>query len=199
MNHKPKHTAAKPSWRSLLTQVCETPLHGARVIDLLPTNLAQQIEATQRRHLTYYVWIHMKHRCHNQKNKYYSDYGGRGITVCEKWRRSFYAFISDMGEQPPNHSLERLNNNLGYCKSNCAWVTGNVQYRNRRNNVFYSHAGETLCLSAWAERVGLNATTLSQRIRKWGMAEAISRPIDHVKQRASFLAAEAQWGARRDS
>lgn len=83
----------------------------------------------------YSSWQNMLARCYNVKNPYYSHYGGRGITVCESWRNSFNDFISDMGLKPTNlHSIDRIDNNLGYCKNNCRWATRVVQIANRRRD-----------------------------------------------------------------
>jgi hypothetical protein len=82
---------------------------------------------------TYQCWADMKQRCNNPKYKQYKDYGGRGITVCDSWNR-FEGFYADMGDKPPGLTLERTNNNLGYNKENCTWVTRAQQNRNQRRH-----------------------------------------------------------------
>lgn len=75
----------------------------------------------------------MKDRCLNPNHKYYSLYGGRGITVATEWL-SFEGFYRDMGNMPKaNFSLDRIDNNLGYFKENCRWIPKNHQQKNRRN------------------------------------------------------------------
>ena len=73
----------------------------------------------------------MKQRCLNPKHKSYPDYGGRGITVCERWM-SFANFLEDMGLRPPGKTLDRIRVNEGYCKDNCKWSTSRQQQNNRR-------------------------------------------------------------------
>ena len=80
----------------------------------------------------YTTWINMKERCYNSNSKDYHRYGGRGIKVCDEWKNSFINFYSDMGDKPfPKAQIDRKENDKGYNKSNCRWVT---QLENRRNN-----------------------------------------------------------------
>ena len=121
----------------------------------------------------YKIWGHMKRRCSNPKAINYSNYGGRGITVCEEWM-NFEAFFRDMGLSN-GLQLDRINNSLGYSKENCRWVTPTINNRNKRGNVLFD--GKTL--SQWAEETGISKSVISYRIHRMGMSleEAVKTPL----------------------
>lgn len=115
------------------------------------------------------IWFKMRARSLNPNSVNYERYGGRGITVCERWN-SFEAFLADMGPRPSNrHSLERTDNLLGYFPENCKWATNLDQANNKRNNVMRTFQGRTQSVAAWCRELGLNYALTRQRIYrdKW--------------------------------
>jgi hypothetical protein len=81
----------------------------------------------------YRIWNAMKQRCHNPNQPHFPRYGGRGIAVCDEWRKSFDAFYAHMGDPPSlDHSIDRIDNDLGYQPGNCRWATDSEQMKNRR-------------------------------------------------------------------
>lgn len=126
----------------------------------------------------YCIWRSMLKRCHLSTDPHYYNYGGRGITVCERWRTSYELFLADMGRKPtPRHTLDRWPNNDGnYEKANCRWATRTEQARNRRGNVLLTFDGKTQCVAAWAEEFGMERKKFEMRIRKGLNIEAAMVP-----------------------
>lgn len=109
----------------------------------------------------------MIRRCGDPQMKGYANYGGRGITVCARWRDDFWAFVEDMGPRPtPQHSVERIENDGQYEPGNCRWATDGEQKLNTRRNRVITHKGITLPITAWARRAGIHPATLFWRLRK---------------------------------
>jgi len=128
---------------------------------------------------TYKSWANMLQRCSNPKWHAYARYGGRGITVCEEWH-SFSVFLSEMGERPKGHSIERKDNNAGYSKQNCRWATRSEQISNRQNTILATLDGQTKTLKQWCAIMNLNYTTAWYRICKagWTAERALKTPIE---------------------
>jgi len=94
-------------------------------------------------------------RCYNPKNGRYADYGGRGVTVCDRWRENFLNFLEDMGEMPEGMTIERQDNDLPYSKENCVWADYTQQNRNRRNSIYVATEIGAFPLQEYAEMRGL--------------------------------------------
>ena len=111
------------------------------------------------------VWAQMLGRCNNPKNKGYKNYGGRGITIEDPDWLKFENFYRDMGARPsPELTLERANNNRGYCKENCIWADRFQQSGNRRNVHLISINGEIKSIAAWTRILGFSAYPVYHRI-----------------------------------
>lgn len=118
---------------------------------------------------TYFAWRSMRNRCLSAKNASWKHYGARGISVCDRWINDYDAFFDDMGEAPDGQTLERIDVNKGYSPENCVWATHREQGRNRRNNRLLTHNGKTMCMSEWAEFLGIGTDTLSRRLNVYNM------------------------------
>ena len=124
--------------------------------------------------LTYSSWYNMKTRCDNVKVACYSRYGGRGSGYDKRWVK-YTNFVGDMGLRPSKlHSLERVDNESGYCKSNCRWVTRGEQNSNSTNVVLVELHGEKLTISAWLRALYAPRTVYYRRKgRGWSCQEAL--------------------------
>lgn len=127
----------------------------------------------------YRAWQTMRLRCTVPTNQAYGNYGGRGITVCERWLESPANFIADMGPKPsPKHELDRIDNNKGYSPENCRWATRSVNDRNRRSNVLIEFRGETRALVEWCEMLNIPQDTARFRMKNgWSIEDALTRPV----------------------
>lgn len=130
------------------------------------------------KHPLYQAWLGMRYRCNDPGAPQFHNYGGRGIRVCKRWER-FTAFASDMGERPAGMSLDRRDNDGPYSPDNCYWATAKQNQRNKRTNRLIEWRGETLPLAAWAERLGINERTFTNRLnRGWPLERAMTEPIN---------------------
>ncbi len=139
----------------------------------------------RKRHLAEYTaWWCMIDRCTNPQHPAYRYYGGRGITVCERWQKSFAEFFADMGpKHDPALTLDRIDNDGHYEPGNCRWATWVEQMRNRRPGGIKSKHMITLngmrkSMNWWCRQYGHNYTTVKHRINKlgWGIRRALTTP-----------------------
>ena len=137
------------------------------------------LEAGDTKTPEYATWRSIIKRCSDLKNP---NYGGRGITVCDRWISSFRAFLEDVGAKPtPKHTIDRYPNNDGnYEPGNCRWATAVEQCRNTRRNVYLEVDGERLLLLEYVEKMGLNYTHIHSRLKNgWTLDEALTTPVAH--------------------
>jgi len=132
----------------------------------------------------YRSWLHMKDRCLNPRSNSFAYYGGRGITVCDRWRDSFEAFYADMGDPLPGLSLDRIDNDGDYSPENCRWATLRQQANNTRANRTITFNGKTRTLIQWARITGIDRGIIAdRRNRGWPIERALTEPVVHTPQR----------------
>jgi len=132
----------------------------------------------------YEAWRAMKKRCYSNNTENWIHYGGRGITVCERWLNSSEAFLEDMGRRPSSrHSLGRINNDGNYEPSNCRWETPSQQLNNTRTNHTLEFRGEVATIAQWALKIGVPRHLICSRIRYgWSVEKTLTTPnrMQHI-------------------
>lgn len=125
----------------------------------------------------YRTWKCMKARCYTASSSHFDRYGGRGITVCDRWRDSFENFLTDMGPRPAGMTLGRKDNEQGYAPDNCQWETKQEQNSNTSQNRLVTIAGETLTMTQWARKSGLRVNLLQYRLdHDWPTDRLLTAP-----------------------
>ena len=133
---------------------------------------------------TYKTWVGMMSRCHNENDPDYANYGARGITVSDEWRADFVNFLRDMGERPAGLTLGRIDNNAGYCGSNCRWETMEQQQNNRRSSRVIEAFGQAKTIAQWARDLGVSRQAIRYRIEAgWPADLAVSDAKDQFRKR----------------
>lgn len=123
------------------------------------------------------LWRSMLNRCYRETYNHYEDYGGRGITVCDRWH-TFENFLNDMPPRPSGHSLERIDNDGNYCPENCRWATQAEQMRNTRKTKRITANGETKHLAVWARELNSTPSAILYRLENgWTEQDAVTIPI----------------------
>jgi hypothetical protein len=126
--------------------------------NLLPTEIVR----------LYRVWTSIVYRCKKVKNKQYKNYGARGIDICDEWL-DFNKFCEDVGKCPvKGYHLDRTDNDKGYFKENCRWVSATTNHRNKRNNKYYeTHLGK-ICQAELIEKINYTKKQFTRCIEKYG-------------------------------
>ena len=146
----------------------------------IATRLSNSTHGESGKSPEYEAWSQIKRRCFNPNSLAFCNYGGRGISMNERWVTSFEAFLVDMGRRPSSrHSIDRINNDGNYEPENCRWATSKQQNNNRRDTRMFTMNGETMSLTMWAERRGILKGTLWRRVSvmAWDFDRAISTPV----------------------
>lgn len=142
-------------------------------------------------HKLYKVWGSIKARCYNQSATQYKDYGGRGVTMCDKWKNDFQAFFNwcisngwEVGMQVDKDIIPRKKGipSVLYSPEMCSIVTRKKNNRNTSYNVFIEYKGESMTIVEWSEKLGMKSGTLSARLGrlKWTIEKSLSTPIKHT-------------------
>lgn len=126
----------------------------------------------------YKIWKDMRKRCNNKNCKAYKYYGERGINVCNRWN-DYVNFISDMGKRPgKEYSIDRRDNDKGYCPENCYWATKIEQMNNRSNSVFLEFNNKNMSISQWSRELNIDKKTLYSRYENgWDTEKILLTPI----------------------
>lgn len=128
----------------------------------------------------YKTWVSMRSRCLSKTDKDYAKYGGRGISICERWLKSFENFYADMGPKPsPSHSIDRIEVDGNYEPGNCRWATYTTQNRNQRRSTKIQYKGEIMPLLEVCEATGITEGSLRARLKK---GESVEEAIAHARQ-----------------
>lgn len=125
----------------------------------------------------YNSWRNMRDRCRYPSNEHWDLYGGRGITVCERWDTSFKNFLEDMGPKPKGQTIDRIDVNGNYEPGNCQWAAPKTQMRNMRNNRIINYLGRDMTLAEACELAGVPRTRVNARLRLgWPIERALTQP-----------------------
>jgi hypothetical protein len=156
---------------------CSLSAAGCRI--KFPNRAAANYKHGKSHTPEYRAWQAMMNRCFDSAHHSYARYGGRGITICERWMQ-FLNFYADMGLKPtPLHSLGRISNSGNYEPGNVAWQTQEEQQNNRSDNRNLEFNGRVQTMEQWAREVGISSGVLYLRIVKlgWPVAQAFAVPV----------------------
>jgi len=124
---------------------------------------------------TYSSWQAMHQRCYNKNHLSYSDYGGRGIKVCEEWH-IFETFFKDMGLRPEGKTLDRLDVNDNYYNDNCVWSTIEEQANNKTSTTFVYYNDKYMSTRRWEKYLGFKSGVIRERLRAgWSIERALTK------------------------
>ncbi len=149
---------------------------------------------SQRHTFLYEVWKSLRQRCNNPKHASYYNYGGRGITICEEWNKSFQSFydwayangysLEHQKDEVKKLTIDRIDVNGNYEPNNCRWVDRKTQARNTRITKFITFKGQTKPIVEWCEIYGIKRNSFDIRIKcGWSIEEALTTPIKTKKSK----------------
>lgn len=145
----------------------QTTSCGCRHREVVSRVCASRATHNMTRTTEYNTWIKIRDRCKNPRNNKFSDYGGRGISVCERWDASFEAFFADMGPKPKRSwSIDRINVDGNYEPGNCRWASPATQSNNRRITRMVEYEGRQIPLAEACQIAGINYRTAMWRLNR---------------------------------
>lgn len=160
----------------------ETKSCGCYGKELRHSLLATKRELNYR---LYRIWCGMKQRCYNPNNERYIHYGNKGISICSEWLENydnFYNWAINNGYSE-KLSIDRIDNNSNYEPSNCRWTNAKNQATNRTTTNFITYNNQTLSISEWSCKLGINRYTLDSRIeRGWSIEKAFNTPVRKINK-----------------
>jgi hypothetical protein len=155
---------SKPNLQSGHTRSC-----GCLLMNIMATKFKTHGRTESH---AYRTWCGIKARCYNPSTSNYYLYGAKGVTVCDRWLKSFENFYQDMSDPPTSkHSIDRKENSLGYFPENCKWSTLIEQANNKGNNVKVTFSGKTQTVAEWARELNLPEYSLRWRLKNWPSIE----------------------------
>ena len=125
------------------------------------------------------IWLSMRERCYRVHHAHYKDYGGRGIKICDEWQsfEPFRDWALSHG-YADDLTIDRIDHDGDYSPGNCKWSTMKEQQNNKRSNRIIIYRGEKYTLTELAEKIGMNKTTLKERLNLgWSVEDAVNRPV----------------------
>lgn len=133
----------------------------------------------------YNVYKTMINRCKDINHIQYKNYGGRGITVCDRWKESFENFITDMGQRPkPKYQIDRIDNNGQYSKENCRWVSPKQNCKNGTMIKFYEYENKNWTIKELCSKFNINRECVRKRlIRGWSLHKALTTPSKNLNSK----------------
>lgn len=154
-------------------EITSADLFSGRVISCGCSKIEKATKHSGSKDRLYKVWLAMKMRCCNQNEKYYKNYGGRGISVCNEWldyeKFKEWALENGYDENADRYkySIDRIDTNGNYEPSNCRWTTIDVQSRNKTSTILLNYGGEIMCLADLCDKLGVSRSIAYHR-RKAG-------------------------------
>lgn len=127
------------------------------------------------------IWKNMKRRCNDPTDEQYRRYGGRGIKVCDEWHKDFMKFYNWSMENGYSDklSIDRINNDKGYCPENCRWTTMKIQANNTSRNTRVKYNGETHTIAEWSDITEIKQNTITYRLKRgWSVERALTERVN---------------------